>query len=90
MGEKRGSTHLGENHDHARKRIKMKDLQSIVHSAGNLHDFGFQFCEFELDFGLTCLENSILCFCFHRREQKVEAFFNYGQFRNCVLKDFSI
>jgi len=32
VGEKRGSTHRGHS---ARKRVKMKDLDAVVHSVGN-------------------------------------------------------
>ncbi|KAJ7959533.1 Cation-transporting ATPase [Quillaja saponaria] len=30
IGEKRNSTHLGEKHDLARKRVKMRDLESVL------------------------------------------------------------
>lgn len=56
MSEKRVNTNPGDKHEPPRKRVKMRDLESLVHSAGNFViglNFGFKFT-------CTCLNNSLL------------------------------
>lgn len=35
VGEKRSSDELGEKHEVARKRVKMRDLDDVIQSEGN-------------------------------------------------------
>jgi hypothetical protein len=73
MSEKRVNTHLGDKHEPLRKRVKMKDLESVV-AAGNfiiglglnLHAYGLiiQSCLCKIKFNFVFFfQNFLLVSC---------------------------